>query len=59
MGLNAWRFAAMYDRFSAATEKGGLAAHRADLVAAAAGRTLEIGGGTGATCGTTARAWTS
>ena len=48
MGLNAWRFAATYDRFSAATEKGGLAAHRADLLSAATGRTLEIGGGTGA-----------
>jgi ubiquinone/menaquinone biosynthesis C-methylase UbiE len=48
MGVNAWRFAATYDRFSAATEQGGLAAHRADLLADARGRTLEIGGGTGA-----------
>src|SRR5262245_49769011 len=48
MGINAWRFAATYDRFSAATEKGGLAAHRADLLSAARGSTLEIGGGTGA-----------
>src|SRR5262245_60886696 len=48
MGINAWRFAATYDRFSAATEQGGLAAHRADLLAGARGSTLEIGGGTGA-----------
>jgi SAM-dependent methyltransferase len=48
MGINAWRFAATYDRFSAASEQGGLAAHRADLLAAARGSTLEIGGGTGA-----------
>jgi hypothetical protein len=48
MGLNAWRFAATYDRFSAATEKAGLAAYRADLLAGARGHTLEVGGGTGA-----------
>ena len=41
-------FAAGYDRFLAATEKGGLAAHRQQLVGSTAGRVLEIGGGTGA-----------
>jgi len=41
-------FAAGYDRFLAPTEKAGLAAHRQQLVGTAAGRVLEIGGGTGA-----------
>ena len=41
-------FAAGYDRFMAATERAGLARHRERLLASAAGRVLEIGGGTGA-----------
>jgi SAM-dependent methyltransferase len=41
-------FAAMYDRMLASTERDGLAAHRAALVAQARGDVIEIGGGTGA-----------
>jgi ubiquinone/menaquinone biosynthesis C-methylase UbiE len=41
-------FAATYDRFMAATEEASLAGHRERLLANAAGRVLEIGGGTGA-----------
>jgi ubiquinone/menaquinone biosynthesis C-methylase UbiE len=41
-------FAAGYDSMMAAAEKAGLAAHRDKLLANAAGRVLEIGGGTGA-----------
>lgn len=41
-------FALTYDRMIAKTEVAGLAAHRADLLASATGRVLEIGGGTGA-----------
>lgn len=41
-------FAAGYDRFMATAEAAGLARHRAALLAGAAGRVLEIGGGTGA-----------
>ena len=41
-------FAAGYDRFLEPTEKAGLAGHRQRLVGTAAGRVLEIGGGTGA-----------
>ena len=41
-------FAAMYDRFTAKTERDCLAAHRAALLAQASGDVLEIGGGTGA-----------
>ena len=41
-------FAAGYDRMMAAAEKAGLATHRDRLLANAAGRVLEIGGGTGA-----------
>jgi ubiquinone/menaquinone biosynthesis C-methylase UbiE len=48
MSLWGWAFAAMYDRAMAEVEKAGLAAHRERLLAAAAGRVLEIGGGTGA-----------
>jgi len=40
-------FAAIYDRMMAATEKDGLGAHRAALLAGASGDVLEIGGGTG------------
>ncbi len=48
MGLWGSIFAAGYDRFMAASEKAGLASHRERLFASAAGRVLEIGGGTGA-----------
>lgn len=41
-------FAAGYDRVMAGPEKATLRAHRAALVSQAAGRVLEIGGGTGA-----------
>jgi len=41
-------FAAMYDRMLATTERNGLAARRAALLAGASGAVLEIGGGTGA-----------
>jgi ubiquinone/menaquinone biosynthesis C-methylase UbiE len=51
MGFSAWRFAVMYDKFIAAAEQGGLAAHREALLSGAKGRVLEIGGGTGANLG--------
>jgi ubiquinone/menaquinone biosynthesis C-methylase UbiE len=41
-------FAAVYDRLLADSEKAGLADMRAELLASATGRTLELGGGTGA-----------
>ncbi len=41
-------FAAVYERQLVQIEKAGLAARRARLLASAAGRVLEIGGGTGA-----------
>ena len=41
-------FAAIYDRLLAESERKGLADMRADLLRSAAGRTLEIGAGTGA-----------
>jgi ubiquinone/menaquinone biosynthesis C-methylase UbiE len=41
-------FAAMYDRFTAKSERDTFAAHRKALLAGAAGDVLEIGGGTGA-----------
>jgi ubiquinone/menaquinone biosynthesis C-methylase UbiE len=41
-------FAAMYDRFTARSERDTFAAHREALLAGAAGDVLEIGGGTGA-----------
>jgi ubiquinone/menaquinone biosynthesis C-methylase UbiE len=41
-------FAEMYDRMMARSERAGLAAHRAALIAAAGGDVLEIGCGTGA-----------
>ncbi len=40
-------FAAIYDRFLAASEKAGLAQMRAELLRGARGRTLELGAGTG------------
>jgi len=48
MGVWGRIFAASYDRWMAATEEAGLAGHRQKLLASAAGRVLEIGGGTGA-----------
>jgi ubiquinone/menaquinone biosynthesis C-methylase UbiE len=48
MSLRGRFFAATYDRQIARSEKAGLAALRAGLLARAAGRVLEIGGGTGA-----------
>jgi ubiquinone/menaquinone biosynthesis C-methylase UbiE len=47
MGLGSWRFAVMYDRFMAGTERAGLAQRREALLADASGDVLEIGGGTG------------
>ena len=41
-------FAASYDRFSAGAEEACFAGHRRTLLAAASGRVLEIGAGTGA-----------
>ena len=40
-------FAAIYDRIMASTEDAGLRDMRADLLASASGRTLELGAGTG------------
>ena len=40
-------FAAIYDRLMAGTEKAGMQDMRAELVAQASGRTLELGAGTG------------
>lgn len=40
-------FAAMYDRMLAETEEAGMRANRAELLAEAEGRTLELGAGTG------------
>lgn len=40
-------FAAVYDRMTASAEAAGLAERRHDLLAAATGRVLEVGGGTG------------
>src|SRR5260221_12215039 len=48
MSLRSRFFALAYDRMSARTEKAGLAALRAQLLAGASGRVLEIGAGTGA-----------
>jgi len=48
MSLRGKFFAATYDRQIARTEKAGLRALREQLLAAAAGDVLEIGGGTGA-----------
>src|SRR6185312_14938933 len=48
MSIRRRLFAATYDRMIAKTESAGLAGHRAGLLAGAAGRILEIGGGTGA-----------
>jgi ubiquinone/menaquinone biosynthesis C-methylase UbiE len=48
MTLRARFFALTYDRQMAKTEQAGLADARAQLLAGAAGRVLEIGGGTGA-----------
>jgi ubiquinone/menaquinone biosynthesis C-methylase UbiE len=48
MAIRSRIFAFTYDRMIAKTEATGLAAHRADVVAGATGRVLEIDGGTGA-----------
>ena len=48
MSLGSRFFALTYDRMGARVEKAGLADLRRDLLAEAAGRILEIGGGTGA-----------
>jgi ubiquinone/menaquinone biosynthesis C-methylase UbiE len=48
MGLRSTLFAASYDRMSRKGEEAGLRAMRESLLAGAAGRVLEIGGGTGA-----------
>ena len=48
MTLRARFFALTYDRQMARTERAGLAEFRARLLAGAAGRVLEVGGGTGA-----------
>jgi ubiquinone/menaquinone biosynthesis C-methylase UbiE len=44
-------FAALYDRLLAATEKAGMRDMRAELIADARGRTLELGAGTGLNLG--------
>ena len=44
-------FAAIYDRMLAATEDAGLREMRAELIASASGRTLELGAGTGLNLG--------
>jgi ubiquinone/menaquinone biosynthesis C-methylase UbiE len=51
MSLRERIFAAAYDRLIAATEEAGLRAQRERVIAAASGRVLEIGGGTGANLG--------
>jgi ubiquinone/menaquinone biosynthesis C-methylase UbiE len=48
MSLWGRAFAAMYDRMMARTERDGLRARSAELLAQASGDVLEIGGGTGA-----------
>jgi ubiquinone/menaquinone biosynthesis C-methylase UbiE len=48
MSISGRIFAATYDRFTARTERDGLANHRRVLLAEARGDVLEIGGGTGA-----------
>jgi SAM-dependent methyltransferase len=48
MSARTWLFAATYDRQMKKTERAGLTTLRVDLLAHAAGRVLEVGGGTGA-----------
>lgn len=48
MSIGSLIFATGYDRFMRSTERAGLSAHRATLVAGASGDVVEIGGGTGA-----------
>ena len=48
MSIGGWLFAAVYDRLTAAAEAAGLSKRREALLAAANGRVLEIGAGTGA-----------
>jgi ubiquinone/menaquinone biosynthesis C-methylase UbiE len=47
MSLSGRLFAATYDQFLKGTEKAGLSAQRDELLAAAHGRVLEVGAGTG------------
>lgn len=48
MSFSGWLFAALYDRLLAGVEAAGLSKRREQLLAAASGRVLEIGAGTGA-----------
>ena len=48
MSLRSSLFALMYDRMTRKSEEAGMGAMREELLAGAAGRVLEIGGGTGA-----------
>ena len=48
MSIGGWLFAAVYDRLTAAAEAAGLSKRCEALLAAANGRVLEIGAGTGA-----------
>lgn len=48
MGFGGWLFATFYDRLTAGVEEAGLRERRQQLLAAASGRVLEIGAGTGA-----------
>jgi ubiquinone/menaquinone biosynthesis C-methylase UbiE len=48
MSIGGWLFAAVYDRLTAGAEAAGLSKRREELLAAARGRVLEIGAGTGA-----------
>ena len=51
MSFSGWLFAALYDRLLAGVEAAGLSKRREQLLAAASGRVLEIGAGTGANLG--------
>jgi ubiquinone/menaquinone biosynthesis C-methylase UbiE len=47
VSVRGWIIAALYDRMAEASEREGLAARRRELLAAARGRLLEVGAGTG------------
>jgi ubiquinone/menaquinone biosynthesis C-methylase UbiE len=47
VGLGSWFFAATYDSMLKGVEEAGLSDHRKQLLGGAAGRVIEIGGGTG------------
>jgi len=51
VSFSGWLFAALYDRLLAGVEAAGLSKRREQLLAAASGRVLEIGAGTGANLG--------